>query len=108
MAAQDRLSDWAVTEEWAPPRPVAPARRRSPQSPQQRQARVAASRRMRLIRRRRLDLLQDSVLALVLAIFVLSVTAGLGVVALLAVPVALILVGSLVVERRRRRREPAG
>jgi hypothetical protein len=58
---------------------------------------------MRLIRRRRLDLLQDGLLALILAVFVLTVSAGLAVVALLATPAGLALVASLVVERRRRR-----
>lgn len=60
-------------------------------------------RRMRLIRRRRLDLLQDSALALLLAIFVLVESAGLGVVALLGTLTALALVASLVIERRRAR-----
>jgi hypothetical protein len=58
---------------------------------------------MRLVRRRRLDLLQDGVLALILAVFVLTVSAGLGVVALLAAAAGLALVASLVVERHRRR-----
>jgi Flp pilus assembly protein TadB len=62
---------------------------------------------MRLIRRRRLDLLQDGVLGLLLAIFTLVETAGLGVVALLAALTGLMLVLSLVVERRRRRRSQA-
>lgn len=61
---------------------------------------------MRLIRRRRLDLLQDGVLALVLAILVLTISAGLGVVALLAIPVALGILASLLVERHRSRRIP--
>ncbi|HWD65112.1 MAG TPA: hypothetical protein VG405_08040 [Solirubrobacteraceae bacterium] len=59
---------------------------------------------MRLIRRRRLDLLQDAGLALILAVFVLTATAGLAVVALLAAPVGVALAASLIVERRRRRR----
>lgn len=63
-----------------------------------------ARRRLRLIRRRRLDLLQDCALALIVALFVLIESAGLGVVAILAIPTALILVASLIVERRLRRR----
>lgn len=57
---------------------------------------------MRLIRRRRLDLLQDAALSLVLAIFVLVESAGLGVVALLVALTGLGLVASLVIERRLR------
>ena len=47
-------------------------------------------------------------MALVLAILTLSVTAGLGIVALLAIPVGGALIGSLVAERvvRRRRAGP--
>jgi hypothetical protein len=61
---------------------------------------------MRHIRRRRRDLLEDVAAAIVLAIAVLIVTAGLGVVALLAVPTAGALLASLIAERviRARRR----
>jgi hypothetical protein len=109
MAAQRA---WAVGEEWGyeparSPRPDRPLReaggRLSVAPDASSQRRAAARRRIRLIRRRRLDLLQDSILGLSLAIFVLLVSAGLGVVALLALPVSLLLIGSLALERRGRR-----
>jgi hypothetical protein len=65
-------------------------------------------RRERHFRRRRLDLLQDAGLALVVTIVLISQTAGLGVLALLMVPLAGVLVGSCIAVRarhhRRRRR----
>ena len=97
MAVPDRSRSWDDLEEWSGPVRI-PAR--EPTAPR----RAGASRRVRLIRRRRLDLLQDAVAGLLLAIFVLVMCAGLGVVALLALGAGLILLASLVVERRRRRR----
>jgi hypothetical protein len=66
-------------------------------------------RRRRLIRRRRRDLLEDMGLAVVLALFLLIVTAGLGVVAILEIPALILIGGSLVAERiiRRRRAQDA-
>jgi Flp pilus assembly protein TadB len=62
------------------------------------------ARRARLIRRRRTDLRQDVALAVIVALFTLIYTAGLGVVALLSIPVAAGLACSLVAERWLRRR----
>jgi hypothetical protein len=61
-------------------------------------------RRERHWRRRRRDLLEDVVMGLVLMLVALVLTAGLGVIALLEVPVGAAVVGSFVVERTRRRR----
>lgn len=60
-------------------------------------------RRTQLIRRRRRDLLADTAIAIALTMFALIVTGGLGVLALIEVPVALGLVATVVLERRRRR-----
>jgi hypothetical protein len=79
----------------APP----PARRRV--SPERR-------RRERHYRLRRRDLLVDAGLAFALTIALISITAGLGVLALLELPIAAGLIASLVAERAaRRRRRPA-
>jgi hypothetical protein len=51
-------------------------------------------RRERHFRRRRRDLLEDTAIALLLAIILVSVTAGLGVLALLELPVVVALIGS--------------
>ncbi|HWF33841.1 MAG TPA: hypothetical protein VG295_00665 [Solirubrobacteraceae bacterium] len=60
-------------------------------------------------RRRRRDLLEDCVAGLVLMIFAIILTPGLGMLAILEVPVALIVIGTVVAERRiRRRRAEAG
>jgi hypothetical protein len=48
--------------------------------------------------------LEDAALGLVLAIFSISVTAGLGVLALLEAPVAVAVIASLVVQRAPHRR----
>lgn len=101
MAVPDGLSDWAASEEWDAFTPRRPSWSNPPRA--RRDTRAEARRRMRLIRRRRLDLLQDGLLALILAVIVLTVSAGLAVVALLAAPAGLVLVASLIVERRRRR-----
>jgi hypothetical protein len=60
--------------------------------------------RERHLRRRRRDLLEDAAVALVVTIFALIVSAGLGVIALLEVPVGAIVLASLLIERRRRGR----
>jgi hypothetical protein len=82
-----------------------PGRRAS--SPANSPARREARRRLQHIRRRRRDLLEDTALGLVLAIVVLIVTAGLGVIALISVPAGLALIGSLFAEREIRKRRAA-
>ncbi len=62
------------------------------------------ARRQRHLRRLRRDLLVDLGAAVVLMIVVLSLTAGLGVVLLLELPVAGVIIASFALERRRRRR----
>ncbi len=72
---------------------------------------AAAERRRRQahLRRRRRDLLEDVALALLLTIVALVMTAGLGVIALIEIPVAGAVSGSFVLERRaRKRRRPDG
>ena len=64
-------------------------------------------RRERHLRRRRRDLLADTAFALVLTIMLISVTAGLGVLALLEVPIAGLVAISLVAERGLHRRAAA-
>jgi hypothetical protein len=60
-------------------------------------------------RRRRRDLLEDGVAGLVVMIFAIVLTPGLGMLALLEIPVALAVIGSVVAERRiRKRRAEAG
>jgi hypothetical protein len=63
-------------------------------------------RRERHFRRRRRDLVEDLGLGLLLAIVIISVTAGLGVVAMLEIPLGAAVIGSIVAERVRRRRRP--
>jgi hypothetical protein len=67
-------------------------------------ARAARRRRQRHVRLLRRDLLADVVAAVVLTILMLSVTAGLGALALAEIPVAGAVIGSFVLERRRRTR----
>jgi hypothetical protein len=77
---------------------------RAPETQARRPRRSAERRRrerhLRLLRR---DLLIDFVCANVVTIVLLSVTAGLGVIALLEIPLGVIIIGSFIVERRRRR-----
>jgi hypothetical protein len=61
-------------------------------------------RRERHFRRRRQDLLQDAGLALVITVVLIMETAGLGVLALLMIPLAGVMVGTNVAGRVRRRR----
>jgi hypothetical protein len=74
--------------------------------------RVSSERRRRAqhFRRRRRDLLEDVATAIVLMAVVLTMTAGLGVVAIIAVPIATVLIGSLVAERviTKKRAERSG
>jgi hypothetical protein len=94
---------------------IAPPRRRraTPGPPSRgRGDRVAASqqrrRREQRFRQRRRDLLADMVIAFVLAISALIVASGLGVIAIASIPVVLALVGTVILERRaRKRRLPA-
>ena len=87
---------------------ASPARRVHNQPPitkQQEPSRAALERRrqQRLLARRRRDLLEDGVAAIVLTIVAIALTAGLGVIALIEVPVVLALVISYVRDRSRRR-----
>ena len=61
-------------------------------------------RRQKRFRQRRRDLLVDAVIGFVLAITALIVASGLGVIAIASVPVLLALVGTVVLERRARKR----
>jgi uncharacterized protein YjiS (DUF1127 family) len=79
-----------------------PVPRRAPVAPA-RAARLEQRRRRRHLQRLRRDALTDLMVALVVTIFVLIATAGLGVVAILEVPAAALLIASFVIERRRRR-----
>ena len=73
-------------------------------------ARSEHRRRERHFRRRRRDLLEDALLGLVLAIVLISLTAGLGVLALIVLPVGLALIAAPVMVRlwrwRKARRPP--
>jgi Flp pilus assembly protein TadB len=87
---------------------ASPARRipHQPPTPKPEQpSRAALQRRrqQRLLARRRRDLLEDVVAAIVLTIVAITLTAGLGVIALIEVPVVLALVISYLRDRRRRR-----
>lgn len=69
-------------------------------------------RRERHFRRRRRDLVEDAAIACALSIVLISVTAGLGVLALVELPVAALVAASLIAERMRaeptRRRRSRG
>ena len=58
-------------------------------------------RREQHLRRRRRDLLEDFGMAVVLVLVALTWTAGLGVIALIEIPVGAAVIASLVLERRR-------
>jgi hypothetical protein len=64
-------------------------------------------RRIRHFRRRRRDLIVDAALAIVLMVLALILTPGLGVLAIIEIPVALALIGTVLAERRIRKRERA-
>jgi hypothetical protein len=69
-------------------------------------ARLERRRREQHLRRRRRDLLEDVGIAIVLMVVALIWSAGLGMIALIEIPVGGAVIGSLVVERRllKRRR----
>lgn len=88
-----------------------PAPRRPPPAPSptqnDRAAKLERRRRAQHFQRRRRDLLQDTALASALTIALVSATAGLGVLALIEMPVAAALIASLLIERAiRKRRTP--
>jgi Flp pilus assembly protein TadB len=86
-------------------RPAAPARRTDSARTQTRaRASIERRRRQRHFARRRRDLLEDSALAFLLTVVLLTVTSGLGVIALLEIPMAIVLIASIVIPRVRRRR----
>jgi Flp pilus assembly protein TadB len=89
-------------------RPTEELRRQPPalraSVPADRAARAERRRREQHLRRRRRDLLEDVVIAIVLTIVALIWTAGLGVIAIVAVPVACAVIGSFLVERWLRKR----
>jgi hypothetical protein len=70
----------------------------------QRSARTERLRRERHFRRRRRDLLEDAGLAVLVTIALVSVTAGLGVLALIEVGLAAALTASMFTERAIKRR----
>jgi hypothetical protein len=76
----------------------------TPLTPINRSARTERHRRAQHFRRRRRDLLEDLAMAVVLAAIVIIATAGLGVVAIIDIGVAVGLVGTLLAEREFRKR----
>lgn len=72
-----------------------------------RDRRAEARRRQRHFRRRRRDLVTDATLGLLLAIVLISVTAGLGILLLLVMPLGGALVALTIAERRVARRRRA-
>jgi hypothetical protein len=86
-------------------RPAGPGRRTASARPQAHpRASIERRRRQRHFARRRRDLLEDSALAFLVTIVLLTVTSGLGVIALLEIPMAIVLIASIVIPRVRRRR----
>lgn len=89
------------------PRSAAPRSATRRPDPADRTRALERRRREQHFRARRRDLLVDTVAALVVALILITVTAGLGVVALIVGPVAVALVASTVLSRflaRRRAR----
>jgi predicted anti-sigma-YlaC factor YlaD len=85
-----------------------PASARTPGSARtQTRARASAERRRRQrhFARRRRDLLEDTALALLVTVVLLTVTAGLGVIALLEIPMAVTLLATILIPRVRRHRQ---
>jgi 4-hydroxybenzoate polyprenyltransferase len=70
--------------------------------------RAERRRRERHFARRRRDLLEDMGLAVVFSLILITLTAGLGVIALLELPVSAALVASVLIPRIRRRRRNRG
>jgi hypothetical protein len=85
---------------YAPPQPG----HRPSSSPAARAARTERRRRQRHIRQLRRDMLVDVSLAILLTVAAISVTAGLGVIAIIELPVACAVIGSFLVERVVRNR----
>jgi uncharacterized protein YjiS (DUF1127 family) len=85
-----------------PARAARAARPRQRPAAAGRPARIEQRRRRRHLQQLRRDALVDFIAAFALMIVVLIATAGLGVVALLEIPVALAVIASVVAERRRR------
>jgi hypothetical protein len=82
------------------PRPHPPGVPKLPAASRRHRTAVSERRRReRHFRRRRRDLLEDTGMALLLAIILVSVTAGLGVLALLELPVVALLIGTSVAGR---------
>ena len=115
MTASRPLTDW--TDSWEespaprrrPARPVVVREQRAVRARPRASAtprRVSGERARRLahLRALRRDLLIDFVAAFVVMVVILVVSAGLGVVALLEVPLGGAVVASFVIEYRRRRR----
>jgi hypothetical protein len=71
----------------------------------ERAAMLERRRRISHFRRRRRDLLGDAVVAIVLMVLALILTPGLGVLAIIEIPVALALIGTVIAERRIRKRQ---
>jgi hypothetical protein len=92
----------------APPRPSHPQPRPASARPLtvDRAAMLERRRRISHFRRRRRDLLGDAALAIVLMVLALILTPGLGVLAIIEIPVALALIGTILGERRIRKRQP--
>jgi hypothetical protein len=89
--------------------PATPARRppHAPQfSPRRQPSRTGLDHRRRSqhFARRRRDLLEDTAAALLLTLLTVTLTTGLGVVVLIELPVALALIVSYLLDRRRHRR----
>lgn len=94
-----------------PPRPARPPKPRphaaTPARAADQAAKLERRRRIKHLRRRRRDLLQDITIALLLAVLGLILTPGLGILAVIEIPVALALIGSLILERKLRNRRAA-
>ncbi len=88
-------------------RALSSGRRSAPRTAEHRPSAPQGERRRRAqhFRRRRRDLLVDATLALILTIVLLSLTAGLGILMLVVVPMAAGLIVHRIIQRRRARRE---
>lgn len=101
MGAQSaRRAAWTSRPDALAPMPG--ARRDGPPERSRAEARMQRRRRERHMRRLRREALQDFGLAVVLSVFTLVLTAGLGVVMLLEVPVGAAVAVSFLLERRSR------
>jgi hypothetical protein len=89
--------------------PASPARRTIQATPARTRRNPAAAdldrrRRSQHFARRRRDLLEDAVAAFLITLLAITLTAGLGVIALIEIPVSLALVGSHLLGRLRHSR----